>query len=75
MLTRIFLRFNLQQMEASRQKREQEEQVNIALAKQAALDDFTDVMENELQCSICSELFIQVRWTEEMLGEITFLIC
>ncbi|XP_071481888.1 E3 ubiquitin-protein ligase RNF8-like [Diadema antillarum] len=47
------------EVEASRQKREQEEQETIAKARQAALEDFADVMENELQCSICSELFIQ----------------
>lgn len=47
------------EMEARRLEREQEEKEKIKMAKQAALDDFTNVMENELQCSICSELFIQ----------------
>ncbi|XP_054758739.2 E3 ubiquitin-protein ligase RNF8-like isoform X1 [Lytechinus pictus] len=47
------------EMEASRLEREEEEKVKIENAKRAALDDFTNVMENEFQCSICSELFIQ----------------
>lgn len=42
-------------------KQEKEKQTEAALhAKQDILSNFADLMETELQCSICNELFVQV---------------
>ncbi|XP_038056676.1 E3 ubiquitin-protein ligase RNF8-like [Patiria miniata] len=46
------------ELTASRLEKEAQE-VCIQKAKEEALQNITDVMENELQCSICSELFIK----------------
>ncbi|XP_033633523.1 E3 ubiquitin-protein ligase RNF8-like [Asterias rubens] len=43
---------------ASRLEKEEHE-ICIQKAKEEALQNITDVMENELQCSVCAELFIQ----------------
>ena len=47
------------QLMASRLEKEEHE-ICIQKAKEEALQNITDVMENELQCSVCAELFIQV---------------
>lgn len=48
-------------LEEGQKARHEEEEKKIAKAKQEAFDDITNVLESELQCSICAELFIQVQ--------------
>ncbi|XP_071834322.1 E3 ubiquitin-protein ligase RNF8-like isoform X3 [Apostichopus japonicus] len=46
-------------LEEGQKARQDEEEMKIAKAKQEAFDNITHVLESELQCSICAELFIQ----------------
>lgn len=46
-------------LEEGQKARKEEEELKIAEAKKEAFENITDVLESELQCSICAELFIQ----------------
>lgn len=42
-------------------KKEPDQSEAILQARQDILSNFSDLMETELQCSICNELYIQVK--------------
>ncbi len=46
----------------------QEEKEKAKAQKEEVVTQMTEVLESELQCSICSELFIQVK-THDVKGE------
>ncbi|XP_074641322.1 E3 ubiquitin-protein ligase RNF8-like isoform X2 [Tubulanus polymorphus] len=46
------------QLQATKQENEKQQETML-LIKKNVLSDFTELMETELQCSICNELFIQ----------------